>query len=173
MIFEPESGRARYKKILDSGSGSGTHWALIATLPCFRLVNCLRRKGCPYDRASTLFIFITIIITIIIIARPKPAYDRQGLAAVSLRASGAQLGRGKWSFFVTNKHTLHHNIYIIHSSSYYHLRLGSARGADQQKEQQSHDSHPRLLGSPPYPIFIQQLLTDKWISMHWNHKKKV
>ena len=95
MIFEPESGRARYKKILDSRSGSGTHWALIATIPCFRLVNCLRRKGCPYDRASTLFIFITIIITIIIITRPKPAYDRQGLAAISLRASGAQLGRGK------------------------------------------------------------------------------
>ena len=65
--FKPELGRVRYKKILGSGSGSGTRWALIATLPYFRLVNCLRRKGCPYDRASSLFIFITIIITIIII----------------------------------------------------------------------------------------------------------
>ena len=32
---------------------------------------------------------------IIIIIRPKPAYGRQGPAEVSLRASGAQLWRGK------------------------------------------------------------------------------
>ena len=40
-------------------------------------------------------ITISIVIVIIMITRPKPAYGRQGLAAVSLRASGAQLGRGK------------------------------------------------------------------------------
>ena len=62
------------KQILGSGSGSDTRWALIATLPYFRLVNCLRRKGCPYDRASTLFIFITIIITIIIIFIHSSSY---------------------------------------------------------------------------------------------------
>ena len=38
--------------------------------------------------------FITIHqVSIIIITRPKPAYGRQGLTGVSLRASGAQLGR--------------------------------------------------------------------------------
>ena len=46
-----------------------------------------------------------IIIIIIIITRPKPAYGRQGLAGGSLRASGAQLGSGKWWFFVTHRQT--------------------------------------------------------------------
>ena len=36
-----------------------------------------------------------LIIAIIIITRPKPAYGRQGLAGLLLRASGAQLGMGK------------------------------------------------------------------------------
>ena len=44
-----------------------------------------------------------ITTIIIIITRPKPAYGRQGLAGGSLRTSGAQLWRGKWSFFVTNR----------------------------------------------------------------------
>ena len=64
-----------------------------------------------------LLISATIII---IITRPKPAYGRQGLAGSSLRASGAQLLSGKWSFFVTHKHTLHQNIYII-SVNHHHL----------------------------------------------------
>ena len=42
----------------------------------------------------------------IIITRPKPTGG-------SLCASGAQLGSRKWLFFVTHKHTFHHNIYII------------------------------------------------------------
>ena len=46
-----------------------------------------------------IIIITTTIIIIVIIAiintRPMPAYGRQGLAGVSLRASGAQLGRGK------------------------------------------------------------------------------
>ena len=57
-------------------------------------------------------ITIIKITDIIPITRQKPAYGRQGLAAVSLRASGAQLGRGKWSFFVTHKHCI-----IIYISS--------------------------------------------------------
>ena len=56
---------------------------------------------------------------IIIITRPKPAYGRQGPAGGSLCASVTQLGSGKWWFFVTNKHTLHHNIYIIIPSPSY------------------------------------------------------
>ena len=52
---------------------------------------------------------IVIIIIIIIITRPKPAYGRQGLANISLRASGAQLRSDE----VIDKHTLYHNIYII------------------------------------------------------------
>ena len=59
----------------------------------------------------TILTILTIII--IIITMPKPAYGRQGLAGVSLRASGAQLRRGKCSFFVTHTQTLHHNVYII------------------------------------------------------------
>ena len=54
-----------------------------------------------------MFIFI---ITTIIITRPKLA-GWQGIAGRSLRAFGAQLGSGKWWFFVTQ--TLHHNIDII------------------------------------------------------------
>ena len=50
-----------------------------------------------------------IIIIIIIITRPKPAYGRQGLANILLRASGAQLRSDE----VIDKHTLYHNIYII------------------------------------------------------------
>ena len=57
-------------------------------------------------------IIIMITICIIIITRPKPAYGRQGLAGRSLRASAAQLGSGKWWFFVTaHKHCI--IIYII------------------------------------------------------------
>jgi len=55
-------------------------------------------------------ITIDKITDIITITRQKPAYGRQGLAAVSLRASGAQLGRGKWSFFVTDTQTHTHFI---------------------------------------------------------------
>ena len=50
-----------------------------------------------------------VIIIIIIITRPKPAYGRQGLANILLRASGAQLRSDE----VIDKHTLYHNIYII------------------------------------------------------------
>ena len=46
-----------------------------------------------------------IVITFIIITRPKLAYGRQGLVGDSLRASSAQLGSGKWCFFVTDKQT--------------------------------------------------------------------
>ena len=37
---------------------------------------------------------------------------RQGLAGGSLCASDAQLGSGKWWFFVTDTQTHHHNVYI-------------------------------------------------------------
>ena len=47
---------------------------------------------------------------IYIITRPKPAYGQQGLAGSSLHASGAQLGSGKWWFFVTNRHFIIINI---------------------------------------------------------------
>ena len=55
------------------------------------------------------YLFAIVIVTIII-TRPKPAYGRQGLAGGSLRASGAQLGSGKWWFFVTNRHFIIINI---------------------------------------------------------------
>ena len=61
-------------------------------------------------RSSPSTLFIIIIIT-----WPKPAYGRQGLAGGSLRASGAQLGSGKWSFFVTDTHCI---IIYISSSSF-------------------------------------------------------
>ena len=61
---------------------------------------------------SNNIIIILIIITIIIITRPKPASGLKGLAGVSLLASGAQLMRGKCSFFC-DKQTLRHNIYVI------------------------------------------------------------
>ena len=51
-------------------------------------------------------------ISISFTTRPKPAYSRQGLAGCSLCASGAQLGSGKWSFFVTDTHCI-----IIYISS--------------------------------------------------------
>ena len=58
-------------------------------------------------RLSILNVIIDpIIIFIIIITRPKPAYGRQGPTNVLLRASGAQLGSGKWSFFVTDTQTI-------------------------------------------------------------------
>ena len=38
-----------------------------------------------------------IIIIILITTRPKSAYSRQGLAKISLRASGAQLGSDVFS----------------------------------------------------------------------------
>ena len=64
-------------------------------------------------------IMIIIIIIIIIITRPKLAYGRQGLAGVSLHASGAQLGQKRSDHFSwqTDKHTLHHNVYKSSSSS--------------------------------------------------------
>ena len=49
-----------------------------------------------------------IIIIIIIITRQKPAYGRQGLANILLRASGAQLRSDE----VIDKHTLYHNIWV-------------------------------------------------------------
>ena len=42
-------------------------------------------------------IIIIVVIINIIITRPKPSYGRQGLAGVSLRASGAQLGSDDFS----------------------------------------------------------------------------
>ena len=66
------------------------------------------RGKCHCQRTQLVTIFITIIL-IIITTRPKPAYGRQGLADVSLRTVGAQLGIIK---NVTDIHTLHHNIYI-------------------------------------------------------------
>ena len=57
------------------------------------------------------------MITVIITTRPKPAFGRQGLGGVSLCASGAQLGRGMWSFFVTQKHCIIIYIYVSPSSS--------------------------------------------------------
>ena len=66
------------------------------------------RGKCHCQRTQLVTIFITIIL-IIITTRPKPAYGQQGLADVSLRTVGAQLGIIK---NVTDIHTLHHNIYI-------------------------------------------------------------
>ena len=40
-------------------------------------------------------LLLLLLLLIIIITRPKPAYCRQGLAGVSLCASGAQLGINK------------------------------------------------------------------------------
>ena len=89
---------------------------------CF-VCNCARNVGCAVSGCSEdtgcIIILITInttttttTIIIIIITRPKPASSRQGLAAVLLCASGAQLGRGKCSFF-RDRHELHYNINII------------------------------------------------------------
>ena len=50
-----------------------------------------------------------IINIIIIFTRPKLVYGRQGLAGVSLRASGAQLGR-IGSDFSWQTQALHHNV---------------------------------------------------------------
>ena len=49
----------------------------------------------------------------------KLAYGRQGLAGVSLHASGAQLGQKRSDHFSwqTDKHTLHHNVCKSSSSS--------------------------------------------------------
>ena len=49
----------------------------------------------PLAGIVAIIIVIDIIVNVIIITRPKPAYGRQGLAGSSLRASGAQLGSGK------------------------------------------------------------------------------
>ena len=54
---------------------------------------------------------------LLILTRPKSAWGWQGLAGGSLRASGAQLGSGKWSFFVTYTQTNRHFIIIYHISS--------------------------------------------------------
>ena len=51
-------------------------------------------------RVVMLSVLLGIIIIIIIITRPKPAYGRQGLANISLCASGAQLRSD--DFFVTD-----------------------------------------------------------------------
>ena len=72
-------------------------------------VGCARGwwAGCKrsaWDAFSDRVVII-IMIVIIINTRPRPAYGRQGLAGGSLRASGAQLGSGKWWFFVTHKQT--------------------------------------------------------------------
>ena len=60
-------------------------------------------------------VIIIIIITniLIITTRPKSAYSRQGLAGVSLCASGAQIGRMTVCDTKTDRQTLHHNRYII------------------------------------------------------------
>ena len=42
-------------------------------------------------------IIIIIIVIILITTRPKSAYSRQGLAKISLRVSGAQLGSDVFS----------------------------------------------------------------------------
>ena len=44
-------------------------------------------------------------LLIINFTRQKPAYGQKGLTGGSLRVSGAQLGSGKWWFFVTDTHT--------------------------------------------------------------------
>ena len=57
-----------------------------------------------------------IVNIINIFTRPKLVYGRQGLAGVSLRAFGAQLRRGKWSFFVTHTQTHTSSLYICSRS---------------------------------------------------------
>ena len=54
-----------------------------------------------------IIVIITTMVFILIInfTRQKPAYGQKGLAGGSLRASGAQLGSGKWWFFLTDTHT--------------------------------------------------------------------
>ena len=94
---------------------------LSSLLPCRLHIEGRRTNYVTFQISISTISIITIllltttniIIIIIIITRPKPAYGWQGLANISLRASGAQLGRGKCSFFVTHTQTLHHNIYII------------------------------------------------------------
>ena len=48
-------------------------------------------------RNVNIIIIIIIIVIILITTRPKSAYSRQGLAKISLRASGAQLGSDVFS----------------------------------------------------------------------------
>ena len=56
---------------------------------------CVRYSHCLDPRVIAIIASVEVIIIIIIITRPKPAYGRQGLAGGSLRASSAQLGSGK------------------------------------------------------------------------------
>ena len=62
---------------------------------------------------AVMVIIIIITNILIITTRPKSAYSRQGLAGVSLCASGAQIGRMTVCDTKTDKQTLHHNRYII------------------------------------------------------------
>ena len=85
---------------------------VVSARPSGWLTSRLRRSARKWEviifrYRHTLHHNIYIIIKDIIIKdiRPKPTYGRQGLAGRSLRASGAQLGSGKWSFFVTDKQT--------------------------------------------------------------------
>ena len=49
---------------------------------------------------NIIILMIIMMSPFIIIARPKPAYDRQGLAGGSLCASGAQLASGNWEVMI-------------------------------------------------------------------------
>ena len=77
----------------------------------------MREKEVDYIRngIETNQLCIIIITIIIITTRPMPAYGRQGLAGVSLRASGAQLGRIESDDF--SWHTGRHCIIIYISPS--------------------------------------------------------
>ena len=69
----------------------------------FHFVDGIRWQSMALYECSNQIICNKHILRSSIITRPKPAYGRQGLAGRSLRASGAQLGSGKWSFFVTDR----------------------------------------------------------------------
>ena len=57
--------------------------------------NPIRTKSHKLDFVSQYGIMFVIIVINIIITRPKPAFDWQGLAGLSLPAYGAQLGSWK------------------------------------------------------------------------------
>ena len=81
-----------------------------------------RWKWNPLFIIIIIIVIIVVIITIIIIiTRPKPAYGRQGLAGRSLCASGAQLGKGQWSFSLPDTHTNTASWYIYHHHHNVHL----------------------------------------------------
>ena len=71
-------------------------YALLCRLQAERAAEVMR--GSELDTRIAVHLAVSqanIIIIIILITRPKPAYGRQGLAGGSLCAFGAQLGSGK------------------------------------------------------------------------------